>query len=67
MDHPVEGIDLMIGPYVLKERVVSINTATITLRTYFHPDIANLAEGYLDAAKNYLTRYANQIGAYPYP
>ena len=66
MDHPVEGIDLMIGPYVLKERVVSINTAAITLRTYFHPDIADLAEGYLDAAKNYLTPYSNHIGAYPY-
>jgi aminopeptidase N len=66
MNHPVEGIDLMIGPYILKERVVAINTATITLRTYFHPDIADLAEGYLDAAKNYLERYANQIGAYPY-
>ena len=66
MDHPVEGIDLMMGPYVLKERVVSINTATVKLRTYFHPDIADLSEGYLDAAKNYLTRYSNQIGAYPY-
>jgi aminopeptidase N len=66
MDHPVEGIDLMIGPYLLKERVVSINTANITLRTYFHPDIADLAEGYLDAAKNYIERYSNQIGAYPY-
>ena len=66
MDHPIEGIDLMMGPYVLKERVVSINTATVTLRTYFHPDIADLAEGYLDAATTYLTRYSNQIGAYPY-
>ena len=66
MDHPVEGIDLMLGPYVLKERVVTINAATVKLRTYFHPDIADLSEGYLDAAQNYLTRYSNQIGAYPY-
>lgn len=66
MDHPVEGIDLMIGPYVLKERVVSTDTAHIILRTYFHPDIAELADGYLDASKNYLERYSNQIGAYPY-
>lgn len=66
MDHPVEGIDLMVGPYVLKERVISINTAHVTLRTYFHPDIAELADGYLDASKNYLERYSSQIGAYPY-
>jgi hypothetical protein len=66
MDHPVEGIDLMIGPYLVKERVVSINAATVTLRTYFHPDVADLAEGYLEAAQHYLTRYANLIGAYPY-
>jgi aminopeptidase N len=66
MDHPVEGIDLMIGPYVLKERVVSINAAHVALRTYFHPDIAELADGYLDASKSYLERYANQIGTYPY-
>jgi aminopeptidase N len=66
MDHPIEGIDLMVGPYLVKEHVVSINTTTITLRTYFHPDIAELAEGYLDAAQNYLVRYSNQIGPYPY-
>ncbi|MGJ0430850.1 M1 family metallopeptidase [Methylobacter sp.] len=66
MDHPVEGIDLMIGPYALKERVISTDTAPIALRTYFHPDIAELADGYLDASKNYLQRYASQIGAYPY-
>ena len=66
MDHPVEGIDLMVGPYALKERVISTDTAHVILRTYFHPDIAELADSYLDASKSYLQRYASQIGAYPY-
>jgi aminopeptidase N len=66
MDHPVEGIDLMAGPYLLKELAVSINNTTVILRSYFHPDIAELADGYLEAAQKYLERYSRQIGAYPY-
>lgn len=65
--HPAEGIDLMAGPYRIESR--SIRTAggkSILLRTYFHPQIAELACGYLDAVKGYMDLYENWIGEYPF-
>ena len=66
MDHPIEGIDLMIGAYEVKEKSFYIQQKQITLRTYFHKEIAELADDYLTASKRYLERYSQQLGEYPY-
>lgn len=63
---PSSGIDLMIGPYTVKERRHRISGRDIRLRSYFHPELADLADGYLDAAGGFITRYSQAIGAYPY-
>jgi hypothetical protein len=65
--HPSDGIDLMAGPY----RVVNRDARTaagnpVRLRTYFHPEIAALADGYLDSVAGYLDLYEGWIGAYPF-
>lgn len=61
--HPAEGIHLLAGPYRIKERMLN---KTVRLRTYFHPDIAGLADGYLDSIDGYMKLYNNWIGAYPF-
>lgn len=64
---PIDGIDLMAGPYQVRERMLARNgSAPIRLRTWFHPEIAELATGYLDALARYLTLYSGQIGEYPF-
>lgn len=63
VDFPSNGIDLSAGPFVIK----SIQHEGITVSTYFLPAEADLADGYLDACKNYLTMYSNLIGKYPFP
>jgi aminopeptidase N len=63
---PSSGIDLMIGPYAVKERRHRISGRDIRLRTYFHPELAELADAYLDSAGGFITRYSQTIGAYPY-
>jgi hypothetical protein len=65
---PAEGIDLMAGPYLVQERLVARSSqgAPIRLRTWFHPQIAQLAAEYLDASAAYLALYERWIGAYPY-
>jgi aminopeptidase N len=65
--HPAEGIDLMAGPYVVAQRALTLPGGRhIALRTWFHPDLALLAEGYLDDSARYLLRYAKRIGDYPF-
>jgi len=62
-----EGADLMAGPWIEAERSVrSIDGRTLTLATLFHPDIADQADGYLDAAASHLVRIEQTLGAYPY-
>lgn len=64
---PAEGIDLLAGPYRVEERQIrSRDNRTVRLRTYFHPEIAELAAGYLDAIQGYVDLYEGWIGAYPY-
>ncbi|HEX7439010.1 MAG TPA: M1 family aminopeptidase, partial [Caldimonas sp.] len=64
---PAEGITLMAGPYRIEERRVrSAAGREIRLRTYFHPQIAALAAGYLDSVAGYLDLYERRIGAYPF-
>jgi hypothetical protein len=62
-DWPVEDMAIMVGPYVIDER----RHGGILLRTYFHPDIADLSAAYLDSSASYIDRYAAAIGDYPYP
>jgi hypothetical protein len=66
-EHPAEGIDLMAGPYRVATRAVrTAHGSDVTLRTYFHTDIAALADGYLDSVQRYLDLYEAQIGPYPF-
>ena len=65
--YPSEGIDLMAGPYQVETR--DIRTASgknLSLRAYFHPQIAGLASGYLDAVQDYIDFYESWIGEYPF-
>jgi aminopeptidase N len=65
--HPAEGIDLMAGPYRVETRTIkSASGKTLALRTWFHPQLAELSAGYLDAVKGYIELYENRIGEYPY-
>ncbi len=59
---PAEGIDLLAGPYQIKE----IMHNGLRLRTYFHPEITELADDYLNSISAYLDLYKNTIGPYPY-
>ena len=64
---PTGGIDLMAGPYTVESRAMrGTGGKTIRLRTYFHPQIADLAPAYLDAVKGYIELYESWIGAYPF-
>ena len=64
---PAEGISLMAGPYRIEERRLRTAAGTkLRLRTYFHPAIADLASGYLDAVAGYLNLYERWIGPYPF-
>jgi aminopeptidase N len=65
--HPADGIDLIAGPYRVATRAVrTARGSDVTLRTYFHPDIAALADGYLDSVQRYLDLYEGWIGPYPF-
>ncbi len=64
---PTGGIDLMAGPYTVETRTMrSAGGKPIQLRTYFHPQIADLAPAYLDSVKEYIELYESWIGAYPF-
>ena len=68
--HPAVGIDLMAGPWVVREKSVPRAAGgKLRLRTYFFRDldaIPGLAEGYLDDAQRYIERFGGEIGAYPF-
>lgn len=63
---PIDGIELMAAPYAVSERRMRIDAREVRLRTYFHPEIAELAAGYLDSVEAYVRRYDAAIGAYPF-
>ncbi len=66
-NEPVEGIDLLAGAYVVRERIVPrAGRAPLRLRTYFYPGMEALADGYLRDCQRYLELYSKRIGAYPY-
>lgn len=59
---PADGLVLLAGPYAVTQR----RHGDIGLRAYFHPEIAGLADAYLDDAVRYLDLYGRWIGAYPF-
>ncbi|SEN48340.1 M1 family metallopeptidase [Nitrosomonas marina] len=66
-NHPAGGIDLMAGPYEIEsDHYSGIKNSPIRLRTYFHPQISQLADDYLATVKRYFELYESWIGAYPY-
>ena len=60
--HPGEAPSLFVGPYQVTQRL----SQGLRLRTYFHAELAELADIYLAAADDYIQRYPASIGAYPY-
>ncbi|MDD5249828.1 MAG: M1 family aminopeptidase [Rhodocyclaceae bacterium] len=69
-DHPIDGIDLMAGPWTIRERMAARADGTpVRLRSYFFPDLdasPGLADGYLGDVQRYIERYSGEIGAYPF-
>ncbi|WP_177166577.1 M1 family metallopeptidase [Nitrosomonas sp. Nm51] len=66
-DHAAKGIDLMAGPYEIEsDHYTGVTGRPIQLRTYFHPQIGQLARDYLAAVKRYFELYESWIGAYPF-
>ena len=64
---PAQGLDLFAGPYVVRERRLEREGAEpLRLRTWLHPEVAGLSDGYLEAAVRYLEMYQNWIGPYPF-
>jgi aminopeptidase N len=65
--HPAEGIDLMAGPYTVRERIVGgTDRARLRLRTYFLAGMEQMAEDYLADSQRYIELYSGLIGAYPF-
>jgi hypothetical protein len=64
---PADGIDLMAGPYVVREKLVPRPDAPpLRLRTYFYRDIDALADDYLEDSRRYIEFYSREIGTYPF-
>ena len=65
--HPAEGIELMAGPYEVRERMLQRPGAPpVRVRTWFHPQLRDVADEYLDAVQGYIRLYSDWIGAYPF-
>ncbi len=65
--HALPGIDLVAGPYVIRERKLAIASGReVRVRTYFHPELAELAPEYIDSASRYLAHYDGVIGPYAF-
>ncbi|MEO5658453.1 MAG: M1 family aminopeptidase [Polaromonas sp.] len=65
--YPAEGLWVMAGPYEVAEQSVRLdNGKQVMVRTWFHPELASLAPGYLQDSARYIQRYSRLIGAYPF-
>lgn len=65
--HPADGIDLMVGPYIVSERILTLQgDRRIRIRTWFHPELVDLAADYLADSARYIERYSRLIGPYPF-
>lgn len=54
---------LFAGPYEIRE---GKSDDGIRLRTYFHPELADFSETYLETSARYLKRFADETGPYPF-
>lgn len=65
-----DGIDLMAGPWRVREKIVlQAGQTALRLRTYFPAALdaePGLAEAYLEDSRRYIERYSGEIGPYPY-
>jgi len=61
--HPLFGINFIAGPYIVTEENFSEDKKLVA---YFFPEDQQLAADYLAKAKNYLERYEEMLGPYPY-
>jgi hypothetical protein len=70
MRQPTDGIDLMAGPWRVREKNVAREGAPpLVLRTYFAAALdatPGLAEAWLNDSAAYIRRYSQAIGDYPY-
>ena len=65
--HPAEGVWIMAGPYEVTQQSFALdNGKTVTVRTWFHAELAGLAAGYLQDSVRYIQRYSRLIGDYPF-
>lgn len=65
--NPAEGIDLVAGPYSIEDAELQLDSGKkVRLRTWFHPELADLAKGYLEDTAGYIKRYSRIIGDYPF-
>ena len=65
--HPAEGVWIMAGPYEVAHQSVALESGkTVTVRTWFHAELAGLAGGYLQDSARYIQRYSSLIGDYPF-
>ena len=60
---PVGSIHFVAGPYTIHKRQVRENLFVYSM---FFAEDDELADGYLQAAVDYLNRYEREIGPYPY-
>lgn len=59
----VQTIHLAAGPYQVHHQQIRDN---VSLSTWFFAEDADLSDGYLTAAKEYILRYEREIGPFPY-
>ena len=65
--YPAEGLWVMAGPYEVAEQAVQLDDGKqVMVRTWFHPELASLAPGYLQDSARYIQRYSRLIGDYPF-
>ncbi|MCR4378779.1 MAG: M1 family peptidase [Rhodospirillales bacterium] len=57
---------LITGPFEVTEKIASLGQPHVRIRTYFHPELSTLANGYLDDTARYIEHYAKTIGPFPY-
>lgn len=60
---PTTNIHFIAAPFIVSSREVREN---LTVYTYFLPEDQHLADGYLDSARNFILRYEEMIGEFPY-
>ncbi|NQU05516.1 MAG: hypothetical protein HQ568_05425 [Calditrichaeota bacterium] len=58
-----QGLALSAGPYVVEK----LDHNGVQIMTYFLPEQAELAKGYLEASANFIDMYSELITPYPFP